>query len=95
MIQFRTMGGVIGLAITITVMNSYLKSNLIDFLSPTEIATLLQTTQASAALPPALREVVTGVFASGYNLQIRIMIGFSAAQIPTTMLMWQKKHILL
>jgi len=72
MIQFRTMGGVIGLAATIMAMNRYLKSNLINFLSLTEIAALLQTTQASAASPPALAEAVKGVFASGYNLQIRL-----------------------
>ncbi|CAD6570392.1 MAG: hypothetical protein ASARMPREDX12_003478 [Alectoria sarmentosa] len=94
-IQFRTMGGAIGLAIVTTVINSYLRNRLAGLLPPDQIAALLQSTDALGTLPPALAETVRGIFARGYNLQLRIMIGFSAAQIPVTFLMWQRKQIVV
>ena len=93
MIQFRTMGGAIGLAIVTTVINSYVRNHLAGVLQLEQIDALLQTTDAFAALPPAVAETVKGIFARGYNLQMQIMIGFSAAQIPVTFLMWQKKQV--
>lgn len=95
MIQFRNMGGAIGLAIVTTVINSYIRNRLAEILPPDQIGALLQTTDAFAALSPALAEVVKSVFARGYTLQLRIMIGFSAAQVPVTFLMWQKKQIIV
>lgn len=94
-LQCRTMGGAIGLAIVTTVLNSYLKSHMSRVLSPEEINALLKTTQAFTALPPYKAETVKTVFASGYNLQMRVMVGFSAAQMPLALLMWQKKQIVV
>lgn len=95
MLQFRTMGGAIGLAIVTTVLNSYIKSHLSAFLSPQEVNALLKSTQAFIALPPELAETVKTVFAKGYNLQMQIMVGFSAAQVPVALMMWQKKQIVV
>ena len=95
MIQFRTMGGAIALAIATAAMNTHIKSQLAGFLSPDQIGAILETTQAFATLPPALAESAKIVFASGYSLQIRIMIGFSAAQIPVALAMWQRKNIVV
>lgn len=93
MIQFRNMGGVIGLAIVTTVINSYVRNHLAGVLQPEQIDALLQTTDAFATLPPAVMKTVKSIFAKGYNLQLQIMIGFSAAQISVTFLMWQKKQV--
>ena len=95
MIQFRTMGGAVGLAVATTVMNSYVKSHLETFLSADQIAALLQTTEAFTALSPSLAHTAKSVLAQGYNLQMRIMIGFCAAQVPVGMLLWQKKQIVV
>ena len=89
------MGGAIGLAIVTTILNSYVKSHLADILSPVQIQALLRTTEAFATLPPDVAETARTVFGNGFNLQMRIMIGFSAAQIPTVLLMWQKKQIVI
>ncbi len=94
-IQFRTMGGAIGLAIVTNVMNTYTKFHLGAILSPTQINDLLQTTRTLATLPSELAGPTKTVFANGYNLQMRIMIGFSAAQLLMTLLMWQKKQVLV
>ncbi len=87
------MGGAIGLAIVTTVINSYVRNRLVGVLPPDQIGALLQSTDAFAALPPAVVETAKSIFARGYNLQLQIMIGFSAAQIPATFLLWQRKQV--
>ena len=94
-LQFRTMGGAIGLAIVTTVLNSYVKFHLAGILSSVEIEALLRTTEAFATLAPDVAETARQVFGNGFNLQMRIMIGFSAAQVPAILLMWQKEQIVI
>ncbi|KAL8860209.1 MAG: hypothetical protein Q9178_003473 [Gyalolechia marmorata] len=95
MVQVRTMGGLVGLAIVTAAMKSYIKSNLAQHLSSAQIDILLKSTSAFETLPSEVVDVVKAIFAEGYNLQMRIMIGFSAAQIPVAFLMWKKKQILV
>ncbi|CAD6590517.1 MAG: hypothetical protein ASARMPRED_004843 [Alectoria sarmentosa] len=95
LIQFRTMGGAIGLAIVTTVMNNYVKSHLANYLSQDQIGNLLRTTEAFPTLPPDLADTVKRIFEDGYNLQMRVVVGFSAAQIPAALLMWQKKQVVV
>lgn len=95
MVQFRTMGGTIGLATATGVLNSHVKPNLAQILSPDQINALLRTTDAFAALPPEFLDPVRMIFARGYNLQLQVMIGFAAAQLPATLLMWRRKNIVV
>lgn len=95
MVQFRTMGGTMGLAIATGVLNSHVKSHLAQILSPDQITTLLRTTDAFAALPSELLDPVKMIFARGYNLQLQVMIGFAAAQLPVTLLMWSRINIVV
>ncbi|KAI9842654.1 MAG: hypothetical protein M1837_007021 [Sclerophora amabilis] len=94
-VQFRVMGGAIGLAIVTSVMNSFVKSRLAEILSADQIEAFLQSISMIGTLPPALAEMVRSVLGEGYNLQMKVLIGFAAAQIPAILLMWQKKQILV
>ena len=88
MIQFRQMGGAIGLTIGSSLLNSHLKSHLAPpLLSPDQLSRLLQSTSQIQTFAPQLQEVVRDVFASGYNLQMKVITGFAAAQFPAVMLM--------
>ena len=89
------MGGAIGLAIATSVLNSYVKSHLSHFLNQTQVDSLLQTSAALADLTPELQGLVKSVFAEGYNIQMKILCGLAAAQIPGSLIMWQKKQIVL
>lgn len=89
-IQFRFLGGAIGLAIVSSVLNSMLKSNLREALSSSELETLLQTTEIISTFPPNIQEIVRGVFARSYNVQFKIMVGFAAAQVPAAALFLRK-----
>ena len=89
------MGGVIGIAIATTVQNGFVRSRLAQSLSKDQIDQLLQSAEAIALFPPETQVGIRSVFANGYNIQMRILAGLAAAQIPSTFLMWQKKQIVV
>ena len=93
--QIRYMGGIIGLAVTATVMNSFLQSNLSSFLTPDQVVDLLSSSLTSLPFDTAVLEEITTIFANGYTLQMKILAGLAAGQIPATILMWQRKQIVL
>ncbi|TVY80405.1 MFS thioclapurine efflux transporter tcpA [Lachnellula suecica] len=93
--QFRIMGGLIGLAVVSAVSRNTVSSDLKRFLTEDQIKLILQSTGSINLFTPSLQQEIRNVFANGYNLQFKILLGFSAAQIPSSLLMWQKKQILL
>ncbi len=88
-LQFRFLGGAVGLAIVSSVMNSYLKSKLKNAIPQKDLEALLQTTSVLTTFDPGSLHLVREVFAAGYNIQFRIMIGFAAAQFLAGALMWK------
>ena len=91
--QFRIMGGVIGLAIVTAAYKSFVQSRLGQFLTDDEISRLLQSAESIKTFAPDVQDQIRKIFAGGYNLQFRILIAFASAQIPSSVLMWQKKQI--
>ena len=89
--QFRVMGGTIGLAIVASVLDGWLRSRLPLVLSPQQIDNVLRSAGAIRRFEPAVQDAVRVIFAQGFNLQFRILIGFTVAQFPVTLLIWQKK----
>ena len=92
--QFHALGGVVGFAITTNAFNAYIRTNLASILNlpPPQLETLLQSvTTAIQALPPAMRQFVRATFASAYDLEIEILIGFAIAQALAVGLMWELK----
>lgn len=89
------MGGAIGLAIVTTVMNKYTKHQLAAILPPEQIQALLKSTKAMTVLPAEAVASIREVFSQGFNIQMRIAIGFCAAQIPSILAMWQKDQIVV
>lgn len=90
-IQFRLMGGAIGLAIVTTVFNGIVRPKLEHTLSITQLGALLHSTAVIESFQPDLQSRVRNIFANGFNSQMRIMIGFGAAQIPAALLLWRRK----
>ncbi|EED21289.1 efflux pump antibiotic resistance protein, putative [Talaromyces stipitatus ATCC 10500] len=89
-IQFRFLGGAIGLAIGSNVLNCMLETRLTGILPPELLQALLHNTAIMETLPETQREIVQSVFAHAYTVQFRIMIGIAAAQFPASLLMWRK-----
>lgn len=89
------MGGAIGLAIVTSILNGFVSSRLSAFLPEDQVVALLQTSAVVNSLSPEHQERVRAIFGRGYNIQMRILIGLAAAQLPSSALMWQKKQIVV
>ena len=89
------MGGAIGLAIVTAVLNSDVSSGLKGVIDAEQIAAILQTGSALTGLPPDVQATVRSVFAKSYNVQFKILAGLAAVQIPSSLIMWQKKQIIV
>ncbi|KAJ6096144.1 MFS general substrate transporter [Penicillium sp. IBT 16267x] len=88
MIQFRQMGGAIGLSIGSSLLNSYLKSHLAPpVLTSAQLATLLGNVRSIFNLPPHLQKIAKNVFANAFGLQLKVVVGFAAALFPSILLM--------
>lgn len=91
--QFRVMGGAITLAIVTTAFNGSVRSRLSHTITDAQINNLLSSALAVESFAPEMQATIKYTFAVGYNLQMKILAGFAAAQIPSSFLMWQKKQI--
>lgn len=91
--QFRVMGGVIGLAIITTAFNGLVRGQLRSLLSESELDTLLKSPERITLFATDVQEIIRSTFAEGYTLQIKILAGLAAGQIPAALLMWEKEQI--
>lgn len=89
------MGGVIGLAIVTTAFNGLVRGQLGNLLSASQLNTLLKSPETIAAFPESLQNTIRETFADGYTLQIKILAGLAAGQIPAALLMWEKEQIMV
>lgn len=88
--QARILGGAIGIAIVSTVINNYVRdpAQLPSLLPPEDLKAILISTAAIAELPSAeLQMQVKMVFAHGFSLQWKAILGFIAAQVPAALLL--------
>ncbi|KAF1966753.1 MFS general substrate transporter [Bimuria novae-zelandiae CBS 107.79] len=86
--QFRVLGGLIGIAIATSLSTPYLRENILEVVSPSSALLILEKTVNIYILPVETRREVERIFAESFSLQSNLLIGFAAAQIPTTALMW-------
>jgi hypothetical protein len=93
--QFTVLGGMAVLAIVTSVVNRWVRFELEKFLPMEQVELLLQTTDVILKLPEATQSQVREVFGRRYYLQMKIMIGMAGAQLPSTLLMWAKKPIMV
>lgn len=92
-VQFRFLGGAIVISIVTAVGNSWIKRDLSSSLTPTQILAIFGSTNVISTLSENLQIMVRGDFVQSFNLQMRIVLGFTAAGVLTTLLMWQKVRI--
>ena len=87
--QFRALGGVIGLAIASNVLNNHVQAKLSSVLTPQQLQRLLQNSMELGHFTKDMQSVVRGIYSDSYNLQMKVMIGFGAAQVLGLGLMWE------
>ncbi|OMP88200.1 putative transporter C3H1.06c [Diplodia seriata] len=101
LLQFRVFGGALGLSIATSAMNNYLTSHLPAVAEISSGAgggasaahALLQSVGSVGELPPNVREQVLRVLAEGFNLQMKIVAGFSGLQVLMVGMLWRKNQI--
>ncbi|KAJ6135616.1 hypothetical protein N7512_000776 [Penicillium capsulatum] len=86
-VQFRFLGGAIGLAIASNILNGRLSHHLQDVLASHDLHIFLENVKSIKYLKPHLQDEVKSVFADSYTTQLRVMIGFAAAQLPAVLLL--------
>lgn len=92
-IQFRTLGGVLGVAASASILNHYIQSRLSSTLLPSELAALYETTESILSLSSNVQTHVREVYAMAYNMQMRLAGSFSVAQLFAVALMWKRNNV--
>lgn len=72
-------------------MYSWTQARFLKILDRDQVDLLEQTTQVISQFEPILQEKIRTIFAEGFNLQMKITIGFAAAQFLSIAIMWEKK----
>ncbi len=94
-LQLRMLGGALGVAIATSILNAHLKSRLGDVLDGSQLDMVLDSAQSVGLLPGEVQVQVRRVFGEAYNLQMKAIGGFSAAQVLPVLLMWKRKQVRL
>lgn len=89
--QVRVLGGTIGLAISTTVLNGFVKQRLQAFLSLEEANSVGDSLQEIRKLTRDQQTSVRGIFAEGYQRQMYMLTGFSGLVFMSSLLMWERK----
>jgi hypothetical protein len=94
-LQFRVFGGALGLAIASTVWNNYVATRLQILLSPDQLHLVLKSTGATALLPEPIIHGVIEILVDSYNQRMKVLIGFTAAQLVALGMLWSRPQISL
>ena len=91
--EFRILGGALGLAIASATMENYLRQQLPALVAPEQLQLILKNTAVIKTLPADVRSAVLEVFADGYTLQMKVTAGISALQVLAVGMIWNNPQI--
>jgi hypothetical protein len=92
--QFRILGGVIALATITCVSTPLIRSALLEAISPEQTHEILERLEIIPHLPEETQAHVRSSFQHGFGLQMKIIMGFAAGNIPATLMMMSKQSLL-
>lgn len=58
-----------------------------------DIAAILESPEGIIGLPADVRDQVRGIYADGFNLQMKVLTGLAAGQILGGLLLWRKVQV--
>lgn len=89
LLQFRALGGVLGLSFTTTAFNNYLKTHLSDVFANASTSDLLNIAQSARQYSPAVQRRIVTTVATAYNLQMKILVAFAALQVVMIVMLYR------
>jgi hypothetical protein len=89
--QFRALGGCTGIAICTNLFNNHISKSLGSVLTPSQLSSLLKSTETIKNLPPPGQIAARQACADGYNLQMRAMAVLAGATLLSSFLLFEKK----
>ncbi|KAG9199367.1 hypothetical protein G6514_008526 [Epicoccum nigrum] len=93
LVEFRILGGALGLAIASATMENYLRQELPALVAPEQLQLILKNTAVIKTLPPNVRNAILEVFADGYTLQMKVTAGISALQVLAVGMIWKNPQV--
>jgi hypothetical protein len=88
--QFRSLGGCIGVAVVINLMNKYFTDQMKSTLSPQQLASIKLSADAIDHFPEQAQLDVREAYARGYTRQAIAMTAFGACAVVCTFLMTER-----
>lgn len=88
--QTRTLGGVIGLAISQVVLFDRLLNTLRGRVTNEDLRSLFKSVDALNHLPPGKAALIIVEYAAGFNLQMRTVMYFVIAAFVTSCFAWRR-----
>lgn len=94
-VQFRFLGSAIAVAVLNAVGNGWVRDRLVEGgrLTAQQIIAIFQSAENIKVLPTALEQMVRNEFLLGFNLEMRILLGFAVASVLTNFIMWQRPNV--
>lgn len=92
-VQFRFLGGNVVVSIVTAVGNSWIKQALSGKMTREQISAIFRSSEVIETLPLSLSTLVREDFVESFNLQMKVVLGFTVAGILTTLLMWQRPQL--
>ncbi|KAK2603645.1 hypothetical protein QQS21_004226, partial [Conoideocrella luteorostrata] len=89
-VQARMIGGSVGIAVVNSVWVNYVRHHLASTLTKTDIDALLTNVGSLSGYPPSVQERFRSVCSGAYNLQMRVTLGFVAAQVIVIAALWRQ-----
>lgn len=72
-------------------LSNYVAPILTAAVGPKQLQEILQSLSSIENLDPSQKEAVRNGFAGGYNKQMQLLTGFSAAALLASFLLWERK----
>ncbi|KAL4745173.1 hypothetical protein BDW72DRAFT_198889 [Aspergillus terricola var. indicus] len=89
-VQFRVLGGAVGLSVATNLLNNAVQDRLRGQIGPDVLHSIMKNVSSMATLPDSTQVLIRTAFADGYQRQLLMVLGFCAAEVLALGMMWER-----
>lgn len=86
--QIRVLGGLIGIAVSQTILNDRVRSKLVEILNPEQLSSLMASIRSLDGFSASQVQQIRDAYGNGFNLQFRVMLYIGIACLLITLGCW-------